>query len=83
MLKAFLQLSNIQFSKPSEEAFEKIEKYENLIMTRLMIVPDDFSGSKKKAARKAQFKSFECLSLIMILNKETFIKHVGMLIGYI
>ena len=36
----------------------KIDVFENLIMMRLMMNPDDFEGSQKKAAKKAQFKAF-------------------------
>ena len=52
-------------------------------MARLMINVEDFGKENKKMVQKTQHKAFECLSLLMILDKEMFKKHMGMLIGYV
>ena len=52
MLKAFLQVSKLQYDEISAEMKERNEMYENLIMTKLMIMPDNFHGGQKKAAKK-------------------------------
>jgi hypothetical protein len=48
-----------------------------------MIDPERQDSGLKKTARKAQHKAFECLALLMIIDKDLFKKHVNMLIGYV
>lgn len=52
-------------------------------MMLLLKNPEDYEGGQKKAVKKAQFKAFECLGLLMILDRAIFQKHIPMLTGYI
>ena len=52
-------------------------------MNRLMMNIEEYGKDMKRTAQKAQHKAFECLGLLMILDKAVFKKHLGMLIGYV
>lgn len=48
-----------------------------------MLNAEEFGKDNRKGVQKTQHKAFECLSLIMILDKSLFKKHIGMLTGFI